>query len=322
LNLQYNKAMLKYLVILLSDDAVSYCHYDSSSQKSLMSLDDLKESIFYAMKENLSIQYILPEQRVPEDYQNVMRDMPGYLVSSATGEMVEFADVIVHNEIETFEADTFDGDAARILRITKDSLYDSLDVIKDKLHFGKKISIVLTDINKFKEQDFVKYHRVMNDLVDATLECLKKGINVQLNTITDRLVLTEMNNCNAGVECITVAPNGKFYLCPAFYYESQDNSVGDPQNGLEIKNSQLLKLQYAPLCRRCDAYQCRRCVWLNRYTTLELNTPSHEQCVVSHIERNASRDLMQKAREVGNFLPGRQIPEIDYLDPFDVREEL
>jgi len=52
---------------------------------------------------------------------------------------------------------------------------------------------------------------------------------------------------------------------------------------------------------------------------LEVNTPSHEQCVVAHLERNASQNLLTSIRKHGVFLPEMQIKEIDYLDPFDKR---
>ena len=80
-----------------------------------------------------------------------------------------------------------------------------------------------------------------------------------------------MNNCGAGDTTITLAPDGKFYIRPAFYLTDEvdalgrlNYSIGDLQNGMNIKNSQLYKLDYAPLCRQCDAYQCKRCIWLNR----------------------------------------------------------
>lgn len=92
-------------------------------------------------------------------------------------------------------------------------------------------------------------------------------------------------------------------------------------NGLDIKNSQLYKLLYAPICRNCDAFQCKRCVWLNRKTTYEINTPSHEQCVVAHLERNASRVLLNNIRKYGEYLPHIEIKEIKYLDPFDIRKQ-
>ena len=145
-----------------------------------------------------------------------------------------------------------------------------------------------------------------------------------------------MNNCNAGCENITLAPDGKFYVCPAFYQAQQKDgsektigeecakgfSTGDLKNGLDVKNAPLYQLNHAPLCRKCDAYQCRRCVWLNRKTTYEVNTPSHEQCVAAHLERNASRALLNNIRKHGSFLPNMpEIKEITYLDPFENKEE-
>lgn len=82
-------------------------------------------------------------------------------------------------------------------------------------------------------------------------------------------------------------------------------------------NPQLYKLSYAPLCRQCDAYQCRRCIWLNRKMTFEVNTPSHEQCVVAHLERNTSRELLYSVRKYGDFLSGIDIDEISYTDPIE-----
>lgn len=55
-------------------------------------------------------------------------------------------------------------------------------------------------------------------------------------------MLDRMNNCGAGDTTITLAPDGKFYICPAFYLENQEDalgdlkhSIGDLDNGLDIK---------------------------------------------------------------------------------------
>ena len=133
------------------------------------------------------------------------------------------------------------------------------------------------------------------------------------------MMLSGMNNCGAGDTCITLAPNGRFYICPAFYYENSDDYVGDIVNGIDIKNKQLYKLEYAPICRNCDAWQCKRCIWLNRKLTLEVNTPSHEQCVIAHLERNASGELLSSIRKQGSFLSQNpEIPIVDSVDPFDI----
>lgn len=173
-----------------------------------------------------------------------------------------------------------------------------------------------TDVEDFTNEDFEKYSKALNSLISVIIEEYKKGHIVHFSPITDRVFLNNMNNCNAGYESITLAPDGKFYICPAFYIEGNP-PIGDIYKGLNIKNSQLFRLTNAPICRICDAYQCRRCVWLNKKTTGEVNTPSHEQCVVAHIERNASKRLLESIREIGDFLPGINICEINYLDPFD-----
>ena len=135
-------------------------------------------------------------------------------------------------------------------------------------------------------------------------------------------MLYKMNNCGAGDTSITLAPNGKLYICPAFYYDDVNSFVGDLEKGADIRNKQLYRLEHAPICRHCDAWQCKRCIWLNRKTTHEVNTPSHEQCVVAHLERDVSRKLLNSIRQYGAILPDwEEIKEIDYLDPFEKKEE-
>ena len=171
----------------------------------------------------------------------------------------------------------------------------------------------------FSDEDVDTYRDVLSQMAAMVKREYLEGHPIQFNLLTDRMMLTEMNNCGAGDSAITLAPDGHFYICPSFYYDRDDRfDVGNLATGLKIPNQQLYKLQYAPICRRCDAFQCHRCVWLNRRTTLEVNTPSHQQCVVSHIERNASRALLQSIREEGEFLPDTEIEEINHLDPFEI----
>lgn len=46
-----------------------------------------------------------------------------------------------------------------------------------------------------------------------------------------------------------------------------------------------------------------------------------KQCVIAHLECNASWQLLTDIRKIGVFLPGREIKEINYLDPFNAKEE-
>ena len=326
--------MLQYLIILLDDTSTSYCHYDNpKTERRLISLDDLRKGIFFAMKENLMIQFVYPDYPLPQEYVDVIDTIDhSDIVSSECKdeELLSIADVIVFNGWANIGTVQAESDAAYVLKTTKTELFDGYERLIPFIGSVARLNIVITDVETFDDTDFETYKGLLKVLADAIEEQYVAGKSPQVNLLTDRMMLDKMNNCNAGVENITLAPDGRFYICPAFYLAGDDEdfglgkakfSVGDLEHGLDIKNQQLYRLDHAPLCRRCDAYQCKRCVWLNRKTTYEVNTPSHEQCVVAHLERNAGRELLLNIRKHGVFLPDKEINEITYLDPFEVKQE-
>lgn len=293
-----------------------------------MSLETLKAAIIYAMKENLNIQFVYPSYELPSGYQEVINSIDHTDIKPA-GMGVE-AEVVVFEGWKQVISYSYKQGVSYVVRTDRQSLYSHVDTLCALLNTVERLNVVLTDIEEFAAEDFHSYANVLHALAIEVEKLYVAGKSVQLNLLTDRMMLDKMNNCGAGDTTITLAPDGKFYVCPAFYLTNEEDvigklngSLGDLSQGLEVKNPQLYKLDHAPLCRGCDACQCKRCIWLNRKTTYEVNTPSHEQCVVAHLERNASRDLLNAIRKHGRFLPEREdIKEITYLDPFDVKEDL
>ena len=321
----------------MDDTSVAYCHANNPlKERNLIPLETLKKGILFGMKQNLMIQYVFPDYALPKEYAEVIESIDNvkiYPLGCKPVTSIEDgndADVKVANEVpEKVEAKNL------VLRLTFSEMLKQKDAIAKLFASGARVNLCITDVEKFTDEQIVTYKQVLNEWNTVLLNLYKQGQSPQFNLLTDRMMLDKMHNCDAGVSNITLAPNGKFYLCPAFYYDEQakvdnqlnhhqptsDNSVGGLENGLDIPNPQLLKLDHAPLCRNCDAYQCRRCIWLNRKLTWDLNTPSHQQCVMAYIERNASRDLLNDIRKVGEFMPQIDIKEINYLDPFEVRKE-
>lgn len=308
--------MMQYLVILLDDTSVSYCHCDNPHREPRpIALDDLRRGIRYAMTENLMLQFVYPDYALPQEYLDVIdtidhhdivpRGMKGDVVVMNAGD--EFPDV--------------EDDAVYVWRGTKKDLVTERQSLAQMLKRVARLNIVITDVETTMDSELKQYSETLSEMAVVLKEEYLSGRTPQLNILTDRMMLSKANHCNAGVENITLAPNGRFYICPSFYYSNPDDSVGSLDDGLYIKNQQLLRLDHAPICRHCDAYQCRRCVWLNRKTTLELNTPSHEQCTVAHTEREASRKLLSAIREKAVFMPEVEIKELSYNDPFEVRKE-
>lgn len=314
--------MLQYLIILLDDRSTSFCHYDipNDRNKRLIDLDDLKQGIKYAMMENLMIQFVYPDYKLSKQYTEMINSIDHIDIKPFVDRQEIDSDVIVFNGLplnllkESYPTSIF--------RVSPQEFFDfPTYLVKQIYHSIKRVNIVISNIDPILAWDLDRYKSKLNDLSETIEQEYVNGNISQWNILTDRISLSEMNNCNAGDTTITLAPNGKFYICPAFYYENMEDSVGDVYNGLDIPNQHLYKLQFAPICRHCDAYQCKRCVWLNRKRTLEVNTPSYEQCVAAHLERNASRLFLQNLRRHGEFMSDKGISEIDYLDPFNNKDK-
>lgn len=319
---------MQYLVILLDDTSVAYCHANNPlTERHLMPIETLRKAILFGMKQNLMIQYVYPDYELPAEYAEVIESIDHVKIGR---------DVKVYNGVPAH----IEGKTA-VLRLTIGEFIEKQYDIAALLPQVERLNISLTDIESFKDEQIEAYKKALdtvakvagNLLISSVKDDSAKSVG-GVNIITDRLSLKEMHNCEAGVGNITVAPNGKFYLCPAFYYDEKmgvsnrmnhakpesTRSVGDLDSGLNIPNKQLLQLDHAPLCRNCDAYHCNRCIWLNDRLTMDANTPSRQQCIVAHLERNATRTLQLSLQQKG-IQAGDEIPELTYLDPFEVKEE-
>ncbi|WP_066501982.1 radical SAM peptide maturase, CXXX-repeat target family [Abyssisolibacter fermentans] len=221
----------------------------------------------------------------------------------------EFIDSTSCNKTNQTSTDTY--------IVHKDKINNLSIAVKQLLTYNKKISIIKTDIETWSDTDIELYENELDKLVDILVENYIKDNQVKINILTERLYLNEMNNCNAGVNKFTLAPNGKIYICPAFYFNDEDNCIGNVDEGITMENLDLLAIDRAPICKECDAYSCSRCVYLNKLLTNEYNTPSKIQCVISHIERNASRKLQIELIKNDIVIGTSLIKKIDYLDPLD-----
>lgn len=315
------KPYLQYLVVLLDDTSIAYCHADNPlTEPRLMPLPVLQKAIRFGMQQNLMIQFVYPDYDLPGEYNALIE----------TIDHVKIGRDIKVRRVNDAPA----GSATEVLRLTVQELIDRQYDIAARIPAAERLNICLTDIETFRDEQIPAYKKALDTLVAMLISQYKAGRQPQVNILTDRLQLKEMHNCDAGIGNITLAPNGKFYLCPAFYYDEQmgisnrmnhktgdaSRSVGDLEQGVLIPNKQLLAIDHAPLCRICDAYHCHRCIWLNQRLTWDNNTPSRQQCVIAHIERNAAQRLQQELQKAG-YTFEQQIKPIDYLDPFEVREE-
>lgn len=326
--------MLQYLTILLDDTSVSFCHAENPlKERRLISIDTLKKGIHFGMKENLMIHYVYPDYALPEEYQSIIESIDNIKIYPSQNKPFDGLGIEGESDVAVFTSvpQTIISPNV-VLLLSFDDAVNQREKISKLFPQSTRINICFTDVEHFDDSKIDTYKKMLEEWSLAIQEMFARGHMPQFNLLTDRIMLAEMNNCNAGVSTITLAPNGKFYFCPAFYYNeveevdnlqnyahpSSDYSLGDVESGLSIPNRQLLRIDKAPLCRRCDAFQCKRCIWLNHKLTMDNNTPSRQQCIMAHVERNASMLLLDEIRKIDRtFMTNVTIDCIDYLDPFE-----
>ena len=193
------KLYLQYLVILLDDTSVAYCHADNPlKERNLMPIETLKKAILFGMKQNLMIQYVYPEYELPAEYDEPIESIDNLKIGR---------DVMVTNE----EPTAVDCDNI-VLRIKIKNLIAKQYDIAALLPSVKRMNICLTDIETFKDEQIDEYTKALNTLGAVLTSLYKEQKHPQLNILTDRLTLKEMHNCEAGIGNITVASNSKLYM--------------------------------------------------------------------------------------------------------------
>lgn len=311
--------MLKYIVVLLGDESVPFCSYTLSKAHKQIEYGTLKSAVLWAMKENLEIQFVYPPYQLDNSILELINTVSHINIMGASCPYKEYGDIFVFNNPKELLSYKFSEMSSCVLRISYKELKQTVSVFTTLETLPNRINFCITDREEFSLQDIPEYETSLNALADFIVEYANNFNKIiQSNILTDRLFLCAMNNCNAGDETITLAPNGYFYICPAFYYNGEA-PCGNISTGVSIPNGQLFKLDYAPICSHCDAFQCMRCVWKNKKSTLEVNTPSQGQCYSAHIERKASSYLLGQLNSRGFYIDGMvsSIPILDYLDPLD-----
>ncbi len=86
--------------------------------------------------------------------------------------------------------------------------------------------------------DFALYQDVLNQIHSNIVD--QKVNAASINVLPH---LDERNHCTAGQFEFALAPNGKFYVCPAYYFNDSNDSVGDLETGIQVVESELFSLR-------------------------------------------------------------------------------
>ncbi len=316
----------KHVLVILENGAVPFCHYEnphfhSAAEPCWMPAGLLAGIIRHVRTEQIFITFLLGKTRPPAKLERLVNSIDHAKIAPwALHEQCPDAVLVLDADDGTpFQELTSDLGRNVILRLGRRSLRRCSNLVESLFGKFRRLSIHLVDVEYFTPDDFAVYEKELRKMRTALVPFYRDGYPVEVNVLTDRIMLSAMRNCGAGVDHLTVAPNGKSYICPAFYHDDENSHIGafDDKKGLAVKRLVGAEFGRAPLCMRCDAFHCKRCIFLNKKTTLELNIPSEQQCTVAHLEREASRQMLV---DLGSIEPFRRMPritELNYRDPLE-----
>lgn len=311
---------LQHIILLVDEGAPSFCFYTKrEEQTALMPLEALTAGIRFAEAQALELHVVYGKNPLPEAYQQLLKATPHVrILPFKEGERFGEHDIVVLHATPVLASLSLRETPVThlILKIPVTDISGLYAFVESNYRLAKRISVIFDGIAGADENTLNELRLSLNRLRPLLYKIFKREELTEIGFVSDRILLTEMNNCNAGITHITLAPDGSFYICPGFYYNG-DAPIGTCKDGITIKNSQLYQYDHASVCKRCDCYQCKRCVYLNKLTTLEVNTPSHAQCVVSHHERNLSGILLSKLHKQGLFINMPEITPLFHLDPVE-----
>jgi CXXX repeat peptide maturase len=314
--------MLKYINILLADTAVSFCHYENTNSitSKWVSIELLNDIIHYCQAQELSINYIFPQETVPLELLDTIEKTDHFKIApygalvNSTAVVINPADFEKMNELDNSNKNII------ILRVSKNETKFIHTLINRLQGMFKKLTLVLTEVESYTEEDIETYKEELEKSEECLFQQYKdvKDSLPEINFVSDLWFADQMNNCNAGIAHCTFAPDGNMYICPAFYQKGI-TGIGKLSE-IQVVNKRLFSLDSAPLCNnKCDAFHCKRCIFLNHLLTEEFNTPSNQQCRLSHIEREFSRHLLERLKQVNPlYLQISAIEKINYSDPMEI----
>jgi uncharacterized protein len=309
----------KVLNILLSSASPRICGYSTANAKNeTIAINVLQEKLKLCNENNYFINIIYPATPLDDRYSEVLTGIDAQKTIPYTyqSEQYKLEDSVVFT-INLGQEIHPDFSCMNVILLA--DLHD-ISTLGDYVEQLLKNNItrvnLVFDLSKISiDFDFDVYKAQLNKIAGVLFEYFKAGKIRYINVLTDIFILEKMNNCSAGVTHVTLGPDGKLYICPAFYYAGQPmESTGfSPIPRL----ARLLDFKSAPICGRCDALQCRRCVYDNLIKTDEYSIPGEVQCIISHIEREVSRELQNRLIKEINFNSFKNIlMEKDYIDPF------
>jgi len=312
---------MQSLIVLMAQDAPSFCYYPSPAAGGAEMSPDMFERVAdWARRDGLMLHLVCGSRGLPEFAQKHLADerrYACYLPAEAPASTPNDIPVVRADGPKDIDLIPANRHTIGILRVPPTSLNALPEVWETLASKVYRVVTVLLDLDRYEADQLERYDRILAQMRNRLGSWYQAGRELEVSCLSDRMALQAPCHCQAGLDHLTIDPAGGLHICPGFAATGAD-PVGRLGSPVAIPNAYLLRLEHAPICAVCDAFHCRRCVYVNLRSTLEINTPPWQACRASHREREQARLLLSEMQSQGVLMDLQPIPGISYEDPLEL----
>lgn len=283
----------KFLFIMLADNSVSICNYESKKEESIVvSREKLCEVAEYCLDYFVTPVLLHSENKAISEMANNIFSGLDYINIYPYNNICSYSyrDIIYH-DFNSIKNEKKKGNCC-ILKFDRQEMDKLGERTELALRFYERVNIQW--IYSF-DIDFELYYSQLKFVSNILVKYYKEGQMKQVNVITDDLFNRNRTNCNFGYNNFAFAPNEKIYACPAMYFD-QNSKYIDNLRELCFRQVDKFDLNNNPICSQCKLGHCKWCFYFSQKITGEYEVPASIQCKITQIERKSTDYLCEEMK--------------------------
>ena len=259
------------LLIYLGNSSKSYCYYKKNvKKKKVMDFNLINKAIELAEKNHINIMFF-GKNPTNQIYRSIVDN-----VSDCGKSDILIHDGTIHKNF---------NNNIHILNIDRNEINSLFNYVAELLQSGIRpirINISVKDLSMWTDNHLLNYK---SELEKVAKFIFHNQHIIQINVLNS-YKNKKVADCGCGVNNVTLAPNGKIYLCPGFYETMEEKYIGDIDTIQEVFEQLNFNIESSPTCKSCNNYSCKRCLLINKEVTNEYKIGADIQCKKSKIEQD------------------------------------
>lgn len=271
----------KYLYFIISDNITSHCMYSSSPKSdTTISKDILLMGLEYAHRNSMIPVFLgdpgilLPDNEARKLHILITEPDKEYVPKSVVEKYIPVLD-LSNYQIQTVAN-------ICIFKLKQNDILKLETVLLDLSKQYARINIIKESLGEWSHEAVAAYQTILEKIHSN-----QKLKHTSINLFDDKALA---NDCCSGISDFALAPNGKLYICPGYYFNGYQ-PIGSLDSDMNIKELGVLKREKSPQCKTCLNTSCMRCSLDGMKKTKMMNLPSTVFCEIANIENTFRRNL-------------------------------